>query len=117
MPVKGRRLLINFKPFWIKVFAGEELLIAVNSAGLFKFEHFREKQAEEKNEDAFWEVSLFKSVRGSSSNTHGQETFYSQTDTKPFGSSSIGIDVEFFGFKYLYGLPEHASTHALTSTK
>jgi hypothetical protein len=37
------------------VFSDEDLLIAVNSAGLFKFEHFREKKEDEKNEDGFWD--------------------------------------------------------------
>ncbi|KAI6198777.1 Glycosyl hydrolase family 31 protein [Aphelenchoides besseyi] len=99
-PIKNRRVVVNYNPFWVKVFDDDELLIAVNSAGLFKFEHFREKPADAKNEDGFWE-----------------ETFSGHTDTKPYGSSSVGIDVEFFGFKYLYGLPEHATTFALTSTK
>lgn len=71
------------------MFSGEDLLIAVNSAGLFKFEHFREKKEDDKNEDGFWD-----------------ERFAGNTDSKPFGSSSVGIDVEFFGFRYLYGLPE-----------
>jgi alpha 1,3-glucosidase len=93
-------VVLNFNPFWIKVYFGEEVLIAVNSAGLFKFEHFREKKPDENNEDGFWE-----------------EKFNHHTDSKPYGSSAVGMDVEFFGFKYLYGLPEHATTFALGSTK
>ncbi|KAI6229837.1 Glycosyl hydrolase family 31 protein [Aphelenchoides fujianensis] len=69
--IKNRRVVVNYRPFWVKIFDDDELLIAVNSAGLFKFEHFREKPADAKNEDGFWE-----------------EQFSGHTDTKPYGSSS-----------------------------
>lgn len=98
-PFKGKNVILNFEPFWIEVYEGDELIMAVNSNGLFKFEHFRSRGWGEKNEDGFWE-----------------ETFNSYTDTKPFGSSAISIDVEFFGFKHLYGLPEHATSLVLRST-
>lgn len=66
---------------------------------MLKFEHFREKKEGETYEEGFWE-----------------ESFKSHTDSKPFGSSSIGIDISFLGYKFLYGLPEHADSFALKST-
>lgn len=99
-PFKERKVVLNFKPFWIKVFAKDELLMAVNSNGLFKFEHFRQQGTDtEKDGEDFWE-----------------EKFGGHTDPKPFGSSAVSLDVEFFGFTYLYGLPEHAMSMALRST-
>lgn len=99
-PFKNKKVVLNFDPFWIEVYDKDDLLMAVNSNGLLKFEHFR-NQGTEKDQDGegFWE-----------------EKFNSFTDTKPFGSSAISLDVEFFGFKYLYGLPEHATSLALRST-
>lgn len=96
------KIILNFKPFQIDVFTNSgELIISVNSRQLFKFEHFRQKDEEKKAEDGegFWE-----------------ETFKSHTDTKPFGSSSIGLDVSFIGYKHIYGLPEHSDSFALRST-
>jgi alpha 1,3-glucosidase len=95
----GHKVVISHKPFRIDVFIKKELLFSVNSRQLLKFEHFREKKEGETSEDGFWE-----------------ETFKSHRDSKPFGSSSIGMDISFVGFKYLYGLPEHADSFALRST-
>ncbi|CAD5223769.1 unnamed protein product [Bursaphelenchus okinawaensis] len=100
VPFKNKKVVVNYNPFWVEVYDKEDLLIAVNSNGLFKFEHFRNQGSEpEKDGEGFWE-----------------EKFSSWTDSKPFGSSAVGLDVEFFGFKYLYGLPEHAMSLALKST-
>ena len=46
-----------------------------------------------------------------------EETFKSHKDTKPFGPSSVGVDIAFPGFEHVYGIPEHADTLALKSTK
>ena len=32
------------------------------------------------------------------------------------GSSSVGMDISFVGFKYVYGLPEHGDSFVLRST-
>eukprot|EP00532_Pseudo-nitzschia_australis_P006927 CAMPEP_0168165410 /NCGR_PEP_ID=MMETSP0139_2-20121125/1474_1 /TAXON_ID=44445 /ORGANISM="Pseudo-nitzschia australis, Strain 10249 10 AB" /LENGTH=1079 /DNA_ID=CAMNT_0008082529 /DNA_START=8 /DNA_END=3244 /DNA_ORIENTATION=+ len=45
-----------------------------------------------------------------------EEQFGSHTDTKPRGPMSVGSDVTFPGSKFLYGLPEHASSTALKRT-
>lgn len=33
------------------------------------------------------------------------------------GPSSIGLDISYNGFEHVYGIPEHADTFALKSTK
>jgi Glycosyl hydrolases family 31/Galactose mutarotase-like len=45
-----------------------------------------------------------------------EEKFHSHTDHKPHGPTSVGADVTFPQSKYLYGLPEHASSTELHST-
>jgi mannosyl-oligosaccharide alpha-1,3-glucosidase len=50
-------------------------------------------------EDAFWE-----------------ETFQTHADSKPNGPMSVGVDVSFPFSTHVYGIPEHASTHALRAT-
>ncbi len=46
-----------------------------------------------------------------------EETFKSHRDSKPHGPSSVGLDVAFPGFQHVYGIPEHADSLALKSTK
>ncbi|XP_046564114.1 neutral alpha-glucosidase AB-like isoform X1 [Haliotis rubra] len=46
-----------------------------------------------------------------------EETFKSFTDSKPHGPTSVGIDISFPGFDFVYGIPEHADSLALKSTK
>lgn len=45
-----------------------------------------------------------------------EEKFSSHTDHKPHGPTSVGADVTFPQSKFLYGLPEHASSTALKRT-
>jgi mannosyl-oligosaccharide alpha-1,3-glucosidase len=45
-----------------------------------------------------------------------EESFGTHHDTKPHGPTSIGIDVTFPAATHVYGIPEHASTHALRAT-
>jgi alpha 1,3-glucosidase len=52
------------------------------------------------NGDGFWE-----------------ESFGGHQDTKPNGPASVGMDVSFPGSNHLYGLPEHASSMVLKTTK
>ncbi|XP_055354259.1 neutral alpha-glucosidase AB-like isoform X2 [Paramacrobiotus metropolitanus] len=46
-----------------------------------------------------------------------EESFKGHTDTRPFGGQSLGMDISFIGFDNLYGVPEHADTLRLKSTK
>ncbi len=45
-----------------------------------------------------------------------EETFQTHHDSKPFGPTSVGFDVTFPLASHAYGIPEHASSHALRST-
>ena len=45
-----------------------------------------------------------------------EEKFGDHIDTKPRGPMSVGSDITFPGSKFLYGLPEHASSTALKRT-
>ncbi|KAI1725884.1 glycosyl hydrolases family 31 domain-containing protein [Ditylenchus destructor] len=97
----GHKVVLTYKPFRIDVIDKSKTpIVSLNSRNLLKVEHFREKkEGETSNEDGFWE-----------------ESFRSIADSKPYGSSSIGLDISFIGFKFLYGLPEHADSFALKST-
>ncbi|XP_065920024.1 neutral alpha-glucosidase AB-like [Dysidea avara] len=46
-----------------------------------------------------------------------EETFKTHHDSKPYGPSSVGLDVSFPGSEHVYGIPEHADSLALKVTK
>ena len=46
-----------------------------------------------------------------------EETFKSHTDSKPYGPTSVGVDISFPGSRFVYGIPEHADDFALKVTK
>lgn len=46
-----------------------------------------------------------------------EENFKSHHDTKPRGPSAVALDFTFPGARAAYGLPEHADSLALKSTK
>jgi len=46
-----------------------------------------------------------------------EEYFGGHTDSRPYGPASVGVDVRFPGSEHLYGLPEHASSFRLKTTK
>uniref|UniRef100_A0A914NGQ0 Glycoside hydrolase family 31 N-terminal domain-containing protein n=1 Tax=Meloidogyne incognita TaxID=6306 RepID=A0A914NGQ0_MELIC len=94
------KIVIEYIPFRVNIFTNDKLILSVNSRQLLKFEHYRNKFGDGAEDgEGFWE-----------------ETFKGHTDTKPFGSSSIGLDVSFIGYKFLYGLPEHSESFTLKST-
>ncbi|WKY11654.1 hypothetical protein Q1695_003321 [Nippostrongylus brasiliensis] len=98
---KKLKVVIAFKPFVIEVYNEKSELVAqVNRDGKLKVEEYRVKEDGKEYPENFWE-----------------ETFKSFRDSKPFGSSSVGIDISFIGFPNAYGLPEHADAFALKTTK
>ena len=46
-----------------------------------------------------------------------EESFQSHHDSKPHGPMSVGMDISFPKSRHLYGLPEHASSTVLKSTR
>ncbi|CAF3409540.1 unnamed protein product [Rotaria socialis] len=102
------KFILNAKPFRLDLFTNDIFVISVNSKNMFNFEHYRQKPGtngeagennNEDNEDGMWE-----------------ETFKTHHDSKPYGPSSIGVDVNFLNFENVYGIPEHADAFSLRST-
>ncbi|CAF0776287.1 unnamed protein product [Rotaria sordida] len=99
------KFLLNAKPFRLDLFTNDIFVMSVNSNNMFNFEYYRKKPESNKtatnnnNEDGMWE-----------------ETFKNHHDSKPYGPSSIGVDVNFLNFENVYGIPEHADAFSLRST-
>ncbi|KAJ2696152.1 glucosidase II [Coemansia sp. IMI 209128] len=96
-------LRMTERPWTVEYVLNDKPSILLNSKGLFHFEHLREKpgaDGEVDGADGAWE-----------------ETFRSWTDTKPRGPESFGLDISFSGYEHVYGIPEHASSLSLKSTR
>ncbi|XP_052275424.1 neutral alpha-glucosidase AB-like isoform X2 [Dreissena polymorpha] len=139
------KIRITGAPFRIDFISNEEPVISINSQGLFKFEHFREKSPQqppaEENQDEKPEEQAngdvvemeIKKMAGEGGEAGEkkqdmppkeeeepgmwEETFKNFHDSKPYGPSSVGIDISFPGFEHVYGIPEHADSMALKTTK
>ncbi|KAK6766925.1 hypothetical protein RB195_026284 [Necator americanus] len=96
----GHRVVITHDPFRIDFYSQEVLVTSINSAGLLMVEPFKKKVLLSDRENGYWE-----------------ETFKDHKDAKPYGSSSIGVDISLIGAKYAFGLPEHAESYALRDTR
>lgn len=91
-------ILVRQKPFLLAAFRDGEVVMSLNSKGLFNFEHTRTKQ--EGDETGLWE-----------------ETFRSHSDSKPKGPQAISFDLSFLQSAHVYGIPERATHLALQPTK
>lgn len=127
----GKAILL-VKPFRLDVYDGDQLVISVNARGLLNFEHQRVRKSNEagRNEEPSSEPAE-EEMKAEAETKHPdekpveeeeepglwEETFKSHVDSKPYGPTSVGVDISFPGSRHVYGIPEHADTFALKQTK
>ncbi|CAN6459214.1 unnamed protein product [Victoria cruziana] len=94
----GYEAVVRHSPFevFIRRSGDKQRVLSFNSIGLFDFEQLLSEKPEGEN----WE-----------------ENFRSHTDSRPHGPQSISLDVSFHGAKFVYGIPEHATSLALKPTR
>ncbi|XP_043279145.1 neutral alpha-glucosidase AB isoform X2 [Venturia canescens] len=118
------KAIVYFNPFRVDMYSDNELVIAANARGLMRFEHKRlrlEKKSEEAvtTEDPL-EVTTASPFPGDGAEDDPgawEENFKSHHDSKPYGPEAVALDFSFPGAEHAYGIPEHADSHALQSTK
>ncbi|KAL5009154.1 hypothetical protein ScPMuIL_014735 [Solemya velum] len=114
-------IVLNREPFRIDFINDDEPTVSINAQGLLKFEHLRKKKedSQEKKEENEEEKASCaeEEVQEEDEPDMWEETFKSFHDSKPNGPTSVGLDVSFPGFEHVYGIPEHAESMALKSTK
>jgi len=135
-------IAVTYKPLKIDFFDPEGvLLISLNNRGLMNFEHYRNKESpkpadeapappdladenkegeEEKNENGEGEEPATpeqpKAEEKEEDKGMWEESFKEHQDSKPYGPSSVGLDISFMGFENVYGIPEHADSLSLKQT-
>eukprot|EP00052_Salpingoeca_macrocollata_P012108 m.93763 g.93763 ORF g.93763 m.93763 type:complete len:899 (-) comp18337_c0_seq5:40-2736(-) len=91
-------VVVNHQPLRVDITRANQSVVSLNSRGLLNFESHASKP--DNAEAGDWE-----------------ETFKTHTDSKPFGPTSVGLDVSFPGVQNVYGIPEHGDSLRLKSTK
>ncbi|KAJ1554487.1 hypothetical protein HK096_003334, partial [Nowakowskiella sp. JEL0078] len=126
---------ISSRPFSVEFRVGKELAMVFNGRGKLYYEHLREREnaiaseiqdqedkpadgivveAEVQQSDEEKEITR---LREELKHDLWEESFGTHRDSKPNGPTSIGLDIEFPGSNILYGLPEHASSLNLRTTR
>jgi len=136
--------VITHSPFGVSFMRGGETHVLLNERGLMNMEHWRpepkkpepapkasppaeggaaegEAKAESKEGETPQEPKEPKveetPVGTEDTATWWEESFGGAQDTKPRGPESVGLDIAFPGYDFVYGIPEHASSMALKQTR
>lgn len=101
-PGEKYQAVIHHSPFNVEFQRDGETHVQFNHKGYFNMEEWRPKVDGDTNEDQsnWWE-----------------ETFGGNTDSKPRGPESVGLDISFPGYGHVYGIPEHADSMSLRETR
>lgn len=103
--------IILHNPFSIYFQTDGETQIVFNNRGFLNFEHWRPK-IEPKIEDGEAQEAAVEDQ-----STWWEESFGGNTDTKPKGPESIGLDISFPGYEHVFGIPEHTGPLSLRQTR
>lgn len=95
--------IVRHSPFMVDFVKDNATHIQLNHKGYMNVEHWRPKSdspQEGVDESTWWE-----------------ESFGGNTDSKPRGPESIGLDITFSGYNHVFGIPEHADSLSLKETR
>lgn len=112
------KVVISHSPLSINFLRDEQIHVKLNGKGLMNLEHWRPKiekpEVKEGNESNEEEQPV---DSGEDQSTWWEETFGGNTDSKPKGPESVGLDITFPGYEHVYGIPGHASSLSLKQTR
>ncbi|KAI1266540.1 glycoside hydrolase family 31 protein [Xylariaceae sp. FL1019] len=110
---------INYSPYSIEFKRGGSSQLKLNDRGLINMEHWRPKIEREapKEGEGEAEEKQGEDVEGEDESTWWEESFGGNKDSKPRGPESVALDITFFGYEHVYGVPEHAGSLSLKETR
>ncbi|KAI1340920.1 glycoside hydrolase family 31 protein [Xylariaceae sp. FL0016] len=115
---------INYEPYSIEFKRDGAIQMKLNDRGFMNMEHWRpkiEKPAPEKKEGeegaAENKEETPEITPSEDQSTWWEETFGGNTDSKPRGPESVALDITFFGYEHVYGIPEHTGPLSLKETR
>jgi len=114
---------IKFSPFSVDFKRDGSSQIKFNDRGLLNIEHWRPKiepppppEKKEGDEEVKEEEKKEDPAKEDES-TWWDESFGSNTDTKPRGPEAVALDISFVGYDRVYGIPSHAGPIVLKETR
>lgn len=117
-PNNRYRAVISHSPFSVDFFRDHQLHVKLNGKGLMNMEQWRPKvEKPEIKEGEELKEGEQRVERGEDESTWWEETFGGNTDSKPKGPESVGLDITFPGYEHVYGIPGHASSLSLKQTR
>lgn len=111
-PSNSFEVIIRHSPFGIEFRRDGTTEVKFNDRGFINIEHWRPKIEQEKIGD-----EAEATHESPNQSTLWEESFGGSTDTKPRGPESVGLDISFLGYEYVYGIPEHAGPLSLKETR
>lgn len=122
-PSAAFQAVITHAPFGISFKRDGSTHVQLNERGLMNMEHWRPEpkvvpvEEPKEGEDASEASKEEEQTDQSDTSTWFEESFGGSTDTKPRGPESVALDVAFPGYDFVYGIPEHASSMSLKTTR
>ncbi|KAK9766590.1 glucosidase II, partial [Basidiobolus ranarum] len=108
-------IVIQPSPFQVTFYSKETPLVTLNERGFLNFEPIGEKPAPKLTEQT--EENNEQETPAGNEEANWDEHWKGSTDSRPNGPSSIAMDISFPGFQHVYGIPEHASSLSLKTTR
>ncbi|KAJ2891410.1 putative glycoside hydrolase family 31 protein [Zalerion maritima] len=124
-PSHKHEAVIQFAPFSMDFKRDGQSQVKFNDRGLLNMDHWRPKvetvvdvkfEDEEDAQKPEGEPEIEK-VKQEDESTWWDESFGGNTDTKPKGPESVGLDISFVGYDHVYGIPSHAGPLCLKETR
>ncbi len=114
-PANSYEAVVRHSPFGVEFKRDGETHVRLNERSLLNIEHWRPKTEKEAKEPQEGEEVSAEATEDES--TWWEETFGGNTDTKPKGPESVGLDISFPGYEHVFGIPEHAGPLSLRETR
>lgn len=111
-PNKQYKAIIRHSPFAVDFERDGNTHVKLNSKGFLNVEHWRPKVEKEVKEGEEESTDV-----ADDESTWWDEQFGGNTDSKPRGPESIGLDITFPGYEHVFGIPGHASSLSLKETR
>lgn len=105
-PDNKYQAIIRHSPFSVDFQRDGQTHVQLNHKGFLNMEHWRPKVETEEGVESQVDES-----------TWWEETFGGNTDSKPRGPESVGLDITFPDYKFVFGIPEHADSMSLKETR
>ena len=122
-PEKNYKAIIRHSPFKIDFERNGQVQVRLNGQGFMNLEHWRPqipKTKEDVKEGETVEGGQEPDTRTESiidDSTWWEESFGGNTDSKPRGPESLGLDITFPGYEHVYGIPSHTGPLSLKETR